>query len=136
MSLNMDENEFMNKYGFSIQDFYYICIDDILRKSYWCQSVSELAYDIASRIYNKIDDKETECNGIQYKLTEKYFWKSKIYTHNVAIPYKDVYFTFEIRWTGNCLSVCDWDIKPEKEINNDKNYNDIELLDEELEEDG
>ena len=133
MSLNMNECEFRDKYAFSIHDFYYSCIDDILRKSYWCCSVSELAYDIAKKIHNEIDADKIEENEILYKLSEDIVWKNKIYTHNVAIHFKDIFFCFEIGWTGNCLSVKDWDIKSEEEILNDKEYTDIDKLEDQEE---
>jgi hypothetical protein len=136
MSLNIDEYEFIEKYGFSIHDFYYACIDNILRKSYWCCDVSELAYNIADKIHQEIDKNNVEYDGILYKLSEDIFFKTKVYTHNIAIPYKDIYFNFQINWTGNCLSVKDWDIKPQEEILKDEDYQDIGELEnkEELEE--
>lgn len=133
MSLNIDDDEFIEKYGFSVHDFYYACIDEIMRKSHWCFSVKELAYDIADKVYKEIDKENIENDGILYKLTENEFWKAKIYTHNVAIPYKDIYFNFEIGWTGNCLSVKDWDIKPSEEILNNKDYIDIDELEDQEE---
>lgn len=72
--------------------------------------------------------------GILYKLTENKAFGSKIYTHNIAIPYEDIYITFKIRWQNNYLSVQEWDMKHEEEVNNDKKYEFIDLLENEVEE--
>lgn len=133
MSLNISDEEFIDKYGFSVHDFYYACIDDIMRKSYWCCTISELAFDIAKKIHDEIDSDNTEDNEILYKLSEDIVWKNKIYTHNVAIHYKDIFIHFEIGWMGNSLNVKDWDIKLDKEILNDKEYIDINELEEQEE---
>lgn len=135
MSLKLNNVEFLEKYKFDIQDFYYACIDGIMRPSYWCQNVSELAYDIASKIYDEIGDKDGEYGEILYKLTEGTAFGNKIYTHNIAIPYEDIYVTFEIKWIGNSLSVCDWDMKHQEEIIEDKEYQSIDSLEDEVEED-
>ncbi len=125
MSLNLDEQEFIEKYGFALNDLYYACIYDICKKSYWCCNVKELAYQIENEIYKELSEDNIESN-ILYKLTENIPFNIKIYTHNIAIQYKDIYFTFEIKWTGNSLSVEDWDLKSKEEIENDKKYEDIE----------
>lgn len=134
MSLNLDEQEFIEKYGFSLNDLYYACIYDICRKPYWCCSVKEMAYSIENKIYQELRENNVESN-ILYKLTHDKFFSIQIYTHNIAIPYKDIYFTFEIGWVGNSLNVKDWDINPKEEIENDKKYENIEdVLAEEEEE--
>lgn len=134
MSLKLDDDEFLEKYKFDINDFYYVCIKEIMKPTYWCQTVSELAYDIAYKIYDEIGDNGKEYGDILYKLTESTPFDTKIYTHNIAIPYEDIYVTFKIRWIGNSLSVCNWDLFQQEEIINDKNYESIDLLEDELEE--
>lgn len=134
MSLKLDDDEFLEKYKFDINDFYYACIKEIMKPTYWCQTVSELAYDIAYKIYDEIGDDGKEYGDILYKLTESTPFDTKIYTHNIAIPYEDIYVTFKIRWIGNSLSVCNWDLFQQEEIINDKNYESIDLLEDELEE--
>lgn len=134
MSLNLNEQEFKSKYGFAIQDLYYACIDRIFDKSYWCYSIKELGYDIANKIYKELNV-DNENNYILYKVTEDTPFNIKIKTHNIAFPYKDFYFVFDIRWTGNSLSVTDWDLKTKDELENDKGYTDIEeIFTEEVEE--
>lgn len=125
MSLNLEEQEFIEKYGFAIHDLYYSCINDICRRSYWCCDVKELAYSIENKIYEELGEDYIE-SDILYKLTENKSLNIKRYTHNVAIPYKDIYFTFEIGGVGNSLSVKNWDLKSKDEIENDKKYEDIE----------
>lgn len=134
MSLNLNEQEFIEKYGFDLNDLYYACIDDICRKSYWCCSVKEVAYSIENRIYQELKEENIESN-ILYKLTVDTPFNVKIYTHNIAFPYRDIYFTFEIGGIGNSLGIKDWDLKPKEEIENDKKYEEIEdvLLEEEEE---
>ncbi len=132
MSLNLDEQEFINKYGFSLNDLYYSCIENICKVGYVSCSVKELAYQIKNEIYMELGENNVDSN-ILYKQTKEKHFNIEIYIHNIAIPYKDIYFTFEIGWTNTSLAVMDWDLKSEEEINKDKKYNDIEeaLIDEE-----
>lgn len=125
MNLNLDEQEFIEKYGFALNDLYYACIYDICKKSYWCCNVKELAYQIENEIYKELGEDNIESN-VLYKLTENTLFNIKIYTHNIAIPYKDIYFIFEIGGEGNSLSIKNWDLKPKEEIEKDKKYEDIE----------
>lgn len=128
MSLNMSEFEFIDKYGFSVHDLYYDCIDDIICKSYWCCTVSELAYNIAEKIHNEINIENSEDKGILYKIKEQEIWNMKILSYDIAIPYKDIFICFEIGWLGNSLSVKNWDIKPENKILENDNYANINEL--------
>ena len=130
MSLKMSESEFVEKYKFDINDFYYACIDNILKTRYYCQSVSELAYDIAFKIHQIIGNENEELDGILYKLTENDIYGTKMYTHNIAIPYEDIYITFKIRWEGDHLSVCTWNMEHQNEIQSDEKYEIIDILDE------
>lgn len=125
MSLNLEEREFIEKYGFSVHDLYYGCIEEILRKGYVIYSVKELAYDISNKIFLELN-KDISDYIILYKLTNNTYWNTKIYTHNIAIKYEDFYFTFKIRWELSFLKVTDWDMKTQEEIENDKDYIDIE----------
>lgn len=125
MSLNMDDREFINKYGFSVHDLYYSCIEEILKKGFVDYSVKELAYEISNKIFTELNADISDYT-VLYKLTEDTYWNSKFYAHNIAIKYEDLYFTFEMGWTATSLSVKDWDIKLQKEVENDKNYIDIE----------
>lgn len=131
MSLNMSELEFIDKYGFSLHDLYYACIDDIMRKSYWCCSIGELANDIAEKIHNTLDSNNPENSEILYKSNKEVVWKTKIFSYDIAIRHKDIFICFEIGWLGNSLSVKDWDMKPENEILKDDNYFDISELENE-----
>ena len=128
MSLKLDEDEFLEKYKFDINDFYNVCIKEIMKTTYWYQNVNELAYDIAFKIYDELGYEEKDFFDIRYKLTESTPFGTKIYTHNIAIPYEDIYITFKIRWIGNSLSVCNWDMIHQEEIFNDKKYESIEVL--------
>ena len=132
MSLNLSENEFTDKYGFALHDFYYSCIDEIINTGYSCYSLSELAYDIAGKIYKEINDDKIEEGSILYKLTKDTIWGNKIYTHNIAIPYKDLYITFEIGWGIETLKIKDWDMIHKEEMEKDKQYEDIDCLEEEI----
>lgn len=132
MSLNLSENEFTEKYGFALHDFYYSCIDEIINTGYSCYSIPELAYDLASKIYKELNDEKNEASTILYKLTEDVIWGTKIYTHNIAIPYKDLYITFEIGWGIETLKIKDWDMIHKEEIEKDKQYEDIDCFEEEI----
>lgn len=128
MSLNLNEQEFKSKYGFAIQDLYYSCIDRFFDKSYWCYSIKELSYDIANKVYKELNSNNETDYILLYKITENTSFNIKIQTHNIAFPYEDFYFIFDIRWTGNSLSVTDWDLKTKDELENDKGYTDIEEI--------
>lgn len=125
MSLNLEEREFIKKYGFSVRDLYYSCIEDILRKRYITYSVKDLAYDISTKIFCELNEDISDY-VILYKLTNNIYWNTKIYTHNIAIKYEDFYFTFKLRWELSFLKVTDWDMKTQEEIENDNDYIDIE----------
>lgn len=125
MSLNLEEREFIKKYGFSVHDLYYSCIEDILRKRYITYSVKDLAYDISTKIFCELNEDISDY-VILYKLTNNIYWNTKIYTHNIAIKYEDFYFTFKLRWELSFLKVTDWDMKTQEEIENDNDYIDIE----------
>lgn len=125
MSLNLEEREFIDKYGFSVNDLYYSCIHEILKKGYVAYSVKELAYDISNKIFTELNEDINDYN-ILYKLTSDTYWNTEIHTHNVAIKYEDFYFTFKIRWTVSSVKVIDWDITAQEEIENDIDYIDIE----------
>ena len=132
MSLNLSENKNKEKYGFALHDFYYSCIDEIVNTGYSCYTISELASDIAGKIYKEINEEKFEESSILYKLTEDTIWGTKIYTHNIAIPYKDLYITFEIGWGVETLKIKDWDMTYKEEIEKDKQYEDIDCLEEEI----
>ena len=125
MSLNLEEREFIDKYGFSVNDLYYSCIHEILKTGYVAYSVKELAYDISNKIFTELN-KNIDDYTILYKLTNNTYWNMKIYTHNIAIKYEDFYFNFKMRWTEGSLKVIDWDITAQEEIENDIDYTDIE----------
>lgn len=125
MSLNLEEREFIEKYGFSVHDLYYSCIHEILKKRYIAYSVKELSYDISNKISTELNENIDDYT-ILYKLTNNTYWNTEIYTHNIAIKYDDFYFTFKIRWTEGVLRVIDWDITRQEEIENDVDYTDIE----------
>lgn len=133
MSLNLSENEFTEKYGFALHDFYYICIDKIISSRYFCYSIRELAYDIADKIYQEIGSDEDKEFAIMYKQTESMLWGTKIYTHNIAISYEDIYITFKVGWDMGVLIIKAWDMVHKEEIEKDEQYEDIECLEEELE---
>lgn len=125
MSLNLEEREFIEKYGFNVRDLYYSCIEDIFRKIYITYSVKDLAYDISTKIFCELNEDISDY-VILYKLTNNIYWNTQIYTHNIAIKYEDFYFTFKLRWELSFLKVTDWDMKTQEEIENDNDYIDIE----------
>ena len=125
MSLSLEDRDFIDKYGFSVDDLYYSCIHEILKKGYVAYSVKELAYDISNKIFTELN-KNIDDYTILYKLTNNTYWSMEIYTHNIAIKYEDFYFNFKMRWTEGSLKVVDWDITAQEEIENDIDYTDIE----------
>lgn len=132
MSLAMDEQEFTTKYGFSLHDLYYSCVKDIERKTYWSCTISEVAFGIADKIYNELNEDNMNCEGILYKYNMHKYSNVIVHDYDVAIPYKDLYFKFTIGWVGNSISVKDWDIFVNNEIEKNEQYTDIyELVAEE-----
>ena len=125
MSLSLEDRDFIDKYGFSVNDLYYSCIHGILKIGYVAYSVKELAYDISNKIFTELN-KNTDDYTILYKLTNTTYCNTEIYTHNIAIKYEDFYFNFKMRWTEGSLKVIDWDITAQEEIENDIDYTDIE----------
>ena len=118
----MTERQYIDKYGFSLDDLEVACIDDLMRKSYMCYSVKELAYKIASDVYEEL--KVDVDYYIMYKLTK---WQNN-YIHKIAFYLEDLVFIFDICWRGSALSVEDWCVVSEKEFETYKGYEDIECV--------
>lgn len=116
------DRQLISKYGFSLNDFE-IQLENsgVMRDSYWCYSVKELAYTIADKFYNMIDENYNGDYFISCKKVGKKF--------RIAFWYKDLVFLVDYGWTGNCLGIFDWDLISEKEFESvEKEFEDIEVV--------
>lgn len=125
----MTERDFVEKYGFSLEDLETACIDDMKRKSYICYDVKELAYKIVDEIYSELHYENDYY--ISYKLVEKKY----NYVHKIAFGYKDLIFIFDIVWSGSVLRIEDYDVVSEEIFETYKDWEDIEIAINDEEED-
>ena len=72
----MEERDFVEKYGFSLEDLEVACIDDLMSKGFICYDVKELAYKIASDIYE-----ELKVDNIDYYTMYKWVKTKYGYVH-------------------------------------------------------
>lgn len=133
MSLHLCEKEFIEKYGFAINDLYYSCIYNILNTRYACYTVKDVAYDIAYKVYSELYTCNNEVE-LLYKLDDDPVIDSKKAIYNIAFKYKDFYFTFEIYRGSQLYKPMFWDLQPEDIIEKDESYVDIEEVIKEEEE--
>ena len=114
----MYNRDFINKYGFSIEDLENDCINEILSKGYICYDVKELAYEIASKIHDFTD-----------YLTDYYIeYKNEGNVHKIAIFYQDLVFIFNLMWTRTSLTVDSYDFISIDEYNKLEGFEDIESV--------
>lgn len=125
----MEERDFVEKYGFSLEDLEVACINDLMSKKFICYDVKELAYKIASDIYEEIKIKNVDYY-IMYKLVKTKYG----YVHKIAFQYEDLYFIFYISWKNNALSVDEYEIVKAELFETFKDWEDIEVAIEDEEE--
>lgn len=125
----MTERDFVEKYGFSLEDLETACIDDMLENRYICYDVKELAYKIASEIYNKLNV------NVDYYIMYKLITRQGQYTHKIAFYLEDIVFIFDIKWRGSALCVEDWCVVSQEEFETYKDWEDIEIAINDEEED-
>lgn len=125
----MEERDFVEKYGFSLEDLEVACIDDLMSKGFICYDVKELAYKIASDIYEELKAKNVDYY-IMYKLVKTKYG----YVHKIAFQYEDLYFIFYISWKNNALSVDEYEIVKAELFETFKDWEDIEVAIEDEEE--
>lgn len=109
--------KFCKKYGFRLEDLE-VDIDEMMRLSYWCCSVKELAYTICGKIYEVLK-KDYVDYCIDYKFVKE------VKAHRIAFEYEDLMFIFDMKWIGNSLSIVSWDLVNEKDFD-DEGFEDIE----------
>lgn len=125
----MNEEEFKDKYGFSLDDLYYSCIDDILKKSYYLYSVKDIGYQIQDKIHEELGQEYLEPAILCKQIKDSN-------TYNIAIPYKDIYFTFKVTAEssfGN-LNVESWSVENAETIEETGEYEDIDYIEDSSEE--
>ena len=125
----MEERDFVEKYGFSLEDLEVACIDDLMSKGFICYDVKELAYKIASDIYE-----ELKVDNIDYYIMYKLVKTKYGYVHKNAFQYEDLYFIFYISWKNNALSVDEYEIVKAELFETFKDWEDIEVAIEDEEE--
>ena len=118
----MEERDFVEKYGFSLEDLEVACIDDLMSKGFICYDVKELAYKIASDIYE-----ELKVDNIDYYIMYKLVKTEYGYVHKIAFQYEDLYFIFHISWRGSALSINDYEVVKEEVFETFKDWEDIEV---------
>lgn len=119
----MNDRYFVNKYGFSIEDLENDCINEILSKGYICYDVKELAYEIASKIYDCTD----------YHTDYYIEYKNEGNIHRIAIFYLDLVFIFDLMWTRTSLSVENYTLLELEQYNELEGFEDIECVIEDYE---
>ena len=117
----MTREDFVEKYGFDLEDLETARIDEMKRNSYICYSVKELAYKIVDEIYEELNYENDYY--ISYKLVERKFG----YIHRIAFGYKDLVFIFDIVWRGSALCIDDYEVVNEELFETYKNWEDIEI---------
>ena len=125
----MEKRDFVEKYGFSLEDLEVACINDLMSKKFICYDDKELAYKIASDIYEELKAKNVDYY-IMYKLVKTKYG----YVHKVAFQYQDLYFIFYISWKNNALSVDEYEIVKAELFETFKAWEDIEVAIEDEEE--
>ena len=64
----MEKKDFVEKYGFDLEDLKVGCIDNLMSKGFICYSIKELAYKIASDIYEALKVNNMVNVNFYYKL--------------------------------------------------------------------
>lgn len=118
----MEKKDFVEKYGFDLEDLEVDCIGNLMSKRFICYSVKELAYKIASDIYEAL-----KVNNIDFYIMYKLVKTKYGYVHKIAFQYEDLYFIFHISWRGNALSIDDYEVVKEEVFETFKDWEDIEV---------
>ena len=118
----MEKKDFIEKYGFDIEDLEVDCISNLMSKGFICYSVKELAYKIASDIYEAL-----KVNNIDFYIMYKLVKTEYGYVHKIAFQYEDLYFIFHISWRGSALSIDDYEVVKEEVFETFKDWEDIEV---------
>ena len=118
----MEKKDFIEKYGFDLEDLKVGCIDNLMSKRFICCSIKELAYKIASDIYEAL-----KVNNIDFYIMYKLVKTKYGYVHKIAFQYEDLYFIFHISWRGSALSIDDYEVVKEEVFETFKDWEDIEV---------
>ena len=118
----MEKKDFVEKYGFDLEDLEVDCIGNLMSKRFICYSVKELAYKIASDIYEAL-----KVNNIDFYIMYKLVKTKYGYVHKIAFQYEDLYFIFHISWRGSALSIDDYEVVKEEVFETFKDWEDIEV---------
>ena len=118
----MEKKDFVEKYGFDLEDLEVDCIGNLMSKRFICYSVKELAYKIASDIYEAL-----KVNNIDFYIMYKLVKTKYGYVHKIAFQYEDLYFIFHISWRGSALSIDDYEVVKEEVFESFKDWEDIEV---------
>ena len=118
----MEKKDFIEQYGFDLEDLEVDCIGNLMSKRFICYSVKELAYKIASDIYEAL-----KVNNIDFYIMYKLVKTKYGYVHKIAFQYEDLYFIFHISWRGSALSIDDYEVVKEEVFETFKDWEDIEV---------
>ena len=118
----MEKKDLVEKYGFDLEDLEVDCIGNLMSKRFICYSVKELAYKIASDIYEAL-----KVNNIDFYIMYKLVKTKYGYVHKIAFQYEDLYFIFHISWRGSALSIDDYEVVKEEVFETFKDWEDIEV---------